>query len=399
MDPITRKRLRANYVVLVRNLTADHVLDRLYQEAVVTEEDCEDIRAEVTRAQGVRHLLSVLQRKSNPKTFEIFCDSLREATYDFLADLLINIDPDDVASSPEEETDTLTELKSQLKEQNVIVRLTKLEMEKAKLQIADLRKSMQDLMDSKEKISHYERLIAELESEREKQDEKMSNLVETIEQNLDHYKEIMGSNEALNDPDIKYKVKCVVIGDGESGKTSMCMTYGKKQFPKQDYVPTVFDHYIMNFIFKKQNAVLEVWETAGQDDYDRLRTLTYPNTDVGIICFSVTNRKSAQNVIDKWVPEFKKYLPNVPYIIIGTKTDLRKNVDKVKEIEESGGDIMTWENGEEIADKAGAQQYLECSSQLLDGLEEVFYTGLIMGLKYRKDQRKKNKNQKQCSMS
>lgn len=56
-----------------------------------------------------------------------------------------------------------------------------------------------------------------------------------------------------------------------------------------------------------------------QEDYDRLRPLSYPMTDVFLICFSVVNPASFQNVKEEWVPELKEYAPNVPFLLIGTQ--------------------------------------------------------------------------------
>lgn len=56
-----------------------------------------------------------------------------------------------------------------------------------------------------------------------------------------------------------------------------------------------------------------------QEDYDRLRPLSYPMTDVFLICFSVVNPASFQNVREEWVPELQEYAPSVPYLLIGTQ--------------------------------------------------------------------------------
>lgn len=61
------------------------------------------------------------------------------------------------------------------------------------------------------------------------------------------------------------------------------------------------------FFFFLITTVLEVslglWDTAGQEDYDRLRPLSYPQTDVFLVCFSIVSPTSFQNVKTKWVPE------------------------------------------------------------------------------------------------
>lgn len=54
---------------------------------------------------------------------------------------------------------------------------------------------------------------------------------------------------------------------------------------------------------------LGLWDTAGQDDYDRLRPLSYPDTDVFLICFSLVSPNSFANVSDKWSPEINHHAP------------------------------------------------------------------------------------------
>uniref|UniRef100_A0A672ZV16 Ras homolog family member Q n=1 Tax=Sphaeramia orbicularis TaxID=375764 RepID=A0A672ZV16_9TELE len=95
-------------------------------------------------------------------------------------------------------------------------------------------------------------------------------------------------------------LKCVVVGDGAVGKTCLLMSYANDAFP-EEYVPTVFDHYAVSVNVGGKQYLLGLYDTAGQEDYDRLRPLSYPMTDVFLICFSVVNPASFQNVREEWV--------------------------------------------------------------------------------------------------
>ena len=70
-------------------------------------------------------------------------------------------------------------------------------------------------------------------------------------------------------------------------------------------------------------VLVSLWDTAGQEDYDRLRPLSYSNSDVFLACFSLTNTTTLHNIEIKWIPELQKHVKNAPIILVGCKKDLR----------------------------------------------------------------------------
>ncbi|KAF7221507.1 rho-related GTP-binding protein RhoQ [Nothobranchius furzeri] len=168
-------------------------------------------------------------------------------------------------------------------------------------------------------------------------------------------------------------LKCVVVGDGAVGKTCLLMSYANDAFP-EEYVPTVFDHYAGRAGSTGLGWVLSCFS---QEDYDRLRPLSYPMTDVFLICFSVVNPASFQNVREEWVPELQEYAPSVPYLLIGTQIDLRddpKTISKLNNIKEKP---ITMEQGQKLAKEIGACCYVECSALTQKGLKTVFDEAII----------------------
>lgn len=166
-----------------------------------------------------------------------------------------------------------------------------------------------------------------------------------------------------------FPIKCVVVGDGSVGKTCLLMCYTQNAFPGE-YVPTVFDHYQANVMVDGRVCSLTLWDTAGQSDYDRLRPLSYPQTDVFLICFSLVERNSFANVTEKWYPEVHHHCPNTPIILVGTKQDLIGET-KGEKHQHSKNSISTVE-GRSLALHIRAETYIECSAKTQRGVKEVF---------------------------
>ena len=69
-------------------------------------------------------------------------------------------------------------------------------------------------------------------------------------------------------------------------------------FPSE-YIPTVFENYVADVEIDGKHIELTLWDTAGQEEYDRLRPLSYPDTQVILICFSIDSADSLINVEEK----------------------------------------------------------------------------------------------------
>eukprot|EP00700_Malawimonas_jakobiformis_P002384 EC723995.1.p1 GENE.EC723995.1~~EC723995.1.p1 ORF type:complete len:206 (+),score=39.34 EC723995.1:24-620(+) len=170
-------------------------------------------------------------------------------------------------------------------------------------------------------------------------------------------------------------VKCVVVGDGAVGKTCLLISYANNTFP-EEYVPTVFDNYSTNVQVQDKTVSLGLWDTAGQEDYDRLRPLSYPGTNVFLVCFSLVSRASYENVKHKWYPEVQHHCPGVPIILVGLKKDLREDKAILKKLQEKGATPVTTKEVEALAAQIKAVAWVECSAKTQDGVKNVFDTAI-----------------------
>lgn len=126
-------------------------------------------------------------------------------------------------------------------------------------------------------------------------------------------------------------------------------------------------------MYEDQPINLQLWDTAGQRDFDKIRPLSYPDTDVFVICFSLVDPVSLENVETAWVPEIKHYSPGVPYILIGLKSDLRDEfLQRCEELSAKNMSPITTEHGKEVQQKIGALEYVECSALQQTRLKDVF---------------------------
>ncbi|VVB10264.1 unnamed protein product [Arabis nemorensis] len=172
-----------------------------------------------------------------------------------------------------------------------------------------------------------------------------------------------------------------------------------------DYVPTVFDNFSANVIVDGNTINLGLWDTAGkftldfcgQEDYNRLRPLSYRGADVFLLAFSLVSKASYENVSKKWVPELRHYAPGVPIILVGTKLDLRD--DKQFFVDHPGAVPISTAQGEELKKLIGALAYIECSAKTQQNVKAVFDAAIKVVLQPPKNKkRKKRKSQKGCSI-
>eukprot|EP01114_Cavostelium_apophysatum_P003885 TRINITY_DN14025_c0_g1_i1.p1 TRINITY_DN14025_c0_g1~~TRINITY_DN14025_c0_g1_i1.p1 ORF type:complete len:271 (+),score=87.12 TRINITY_DN14025_c0_g1_i1:233-1045(+) len=209
--------------------------------------------------------------------------------------------------------------------------------------------------------------------------------------NADH----RGPKEELDLSGAK-RVKLVVVGDGAVGKTSLLIRFATGEFPNE-YVPTVFENYTAQMKREQDVILLHLWDTAGQEDYDRLRPLSYPGADVVLLCFSTISQASYDAIKEKWAPEVHHFIPTIPHILVGTKIDLRE--DKHPDPNSGKFEPITVEQGQKMADEINAIKYMEVSSKTGKGVQNVYNEAVAIALKEREGTAASNPTDKSTTSS
>ncbi|ESR58698.1 hypothetical protein CICLE_v10023530mg [Citrus x clementina] len=176
-------------------------------------------------------------------------------------------------------------------------------------------------------------------------------------------------------------IKCVTVRDGAVGKTCLLISYTGNTFPTDlAFANVMVDGWTVN---------LGLWNTAGQEDYNRLRPLSYRGADVFILAFSLISRPSYENISKKWVPELRHYAPSVPIVLVGTKLDLRE--DRQFHLDYPGAYTISTEQGQKLKKQIGALAYVECSSKTQQNVKIVFDAAIKVILQPPKTKKERKK--------
>ncbi|RDX45273.1 ras-domain-containing protein [Lentinus brumalis] len=160
--------------------------------------------------------------------------------------------------------------------------------------------------------------------------------------------------------------KLVIVGDGACGKTSLLCSFALGEFPKE-YV-TIFENYVAEIRLDGKAVQLALWDTAGQEEYERLRPMSYSKSHVILIAFAIDTPDSLDNVTVKWIEEVRSICGSqIPVILVGCKSDLRPPAGAPNYTQ-----YVSREQAERVAQAIGARAYKECSALKIEGVDDVF---------------------------
>jgi Ras family protein U len=179
-------------------------------------------------------------------------------------------------------------------------------------------------------------------------------------------------------------VKCVFVGDSGVGKTSLIVAYTTNGFCER-YTPTTFDNYSVSVTVDNKPLKIELCDTAGKSEFDSLRLLSYNESNVFLLCYSVMSPASLQSILAKWLPEVRAVAPDTPVILVGTQCDLRHNLSRVLEAKRRGINPIEAKQAQKVADQYNID-FIECSALTQQNLKEVFDKAIVHALSRKKKQ-------------
>ncbi|EFA82700.1 Rho GTPase [Heterostelium album PN500] len=172
--------------------------------------------------------------------------------------------------------------------------------------------------------------------------------------------------------------KCVVVGDSEVGKTCLLVSYTTGGILPDCHI-TVFDNYTSNLNVDGKPYAINLWDTyISNSDTNNLTRLTYFQTDIFLLCFSVISPSSFENISSKWIPELNEHLynnetkQNVSIILVGTKVDLRDNDEVIALLKTKNMQPITYDQGLNKMKEINASLYIECSGRTHTNVKELF---------------------------
>ncbi|KAL4710509.1 hypothetical protein ACJJTC_008911 [Scirpophaga incertulas] len=174
----------------------------------------------------------------------------------------------------------------------------------------------------------------------------------------------------------KEKIKCVLVGDGAVGKSSLIAAYAQDTF-REEYQPTAYDTFNVVVDVDDRPVCVEICDTAGQESMSELRELCYPGTDVLMLCFSVVRPETYRSAARSWASAAAGV--GAPLVLVGTQADLATDPAVLQTLRARGEHPITEAEAKALASEIHAV-YVETSAKTRRQLKDAFDAAILAGL-------------------
>ncbi|KAF5012780.1 hypothetical protein FDECE_1200 [Fusarium decemcellulare] len=171
---------------------------------------------------------------------------------------------------------------------------------------------------------------------------------------------------------VKRTIKIVVVGDSDALKSKMLQTYayGKRAMARE-YMPKVFDNFIVEVKVGTQLIRLALYDTSGQESYTGLRALSYQRADLFLVLTPKRLNEDFRTIESQWIPEIIGRCPGTPFLIVAT----HRNLSQV-----TGATSQRLAIGDQIAERTGAVAYTECDVDEEGSVRAVFNRAILVAM-------------------
>ncbi|CAF1116042.1 unnamed protein product [Adineta steineri] len=176
--------------------------------------------------------------------------------------------------------------------------------------------------------------------------------------------------------------KLVIVGDAMCGKTCLLFTFKDDQFVSTSGI-TMLNKYQKNVQIDEKIIDFTFYDITGIEHYENFRALSYPDTNIILICFSVDNPVSVTSITDRWIQEVRYFCNQCPVILVACKKDLRTDPHVIARLKQEGEKPVTTDIGGQLAIQIKADAYMECSAKTREGIQDLFVHAARLSLKKR----------------
>lgn len=148
----------------------------------------------------------------------------------------------------------------------------------------------------------------------------------------------------------------MLVGDDGVGKTSICAYYKDGKSPSTS-LPIILPNFAKKETYMGQKAILVLWDSACNEDYNEIRPIGYKNANFFFLCFALNNKKSLENAENIWLKEISPFTKEAKVILIGTKRDIQTLTDS---------QISSFRY------RINPYLYVECSTRSGENIQQIF---------------------------
>lgn len=154
------------------------------------------------------------------------------------------------------------------------------------------------------------------------------------------------------------KLKFIIIGDADVGKTTLFWRYTEGEYlDRKDSTVAAVDFKMKMLKYRDQSIKLYIWDTAGQERYRSIVATFFKGCHGMVLVYDLTRPQSFDNLVNQWYPLCQAKAEGTSMVVVGSKADLHQNVDQKT--------VTDWCDKHHI-------RYLKCSSKTGLNIEQPF---------------------------